>query len=234
MWIYDRHCSLLFHSDWSVFHNRNIPANGGGTSSSTSSTLSLSEQSKLVYGVVFSLRNMTRKLSPLDTTTTTSSSKESFQSFSTSTYTLSHFQTITNYTFILITDPVTSPTRRAPIPTSNNNSSGSFSGGGGIPATGGMSTTGVLSQIARGPWIEFVARNAACTALERIDDDDDDEEEEEKEKEVDAERRAELQAEKRKKRVKELEKQRMTGIGKSIDSEAFKAAVERGESTFAL
>lgn len=217
-----------------MFHNRNIPAASSTPSSSSTSaspsTLSLSEQSKLVYGVVFSLRNMTRKLSPLDTTS--SPSKETFQSFSTSTYTLSHFQTITNYTFILITDPVTPPTRRAPPPTSSNGNAASnsmtFSGGGGIPATGGMSTTGVLSQIARGPWIEFVARNAACNALERMDDDDDDDGQE-GDGDIDAERRSELQMAKRKQKEKELEKQRMTGIGKSIDSEAFKAAVERGE-----
>jgi len=237
LWIYDRHCSLLYHADWSLLHNRN---NVAATTTASSSTLSLSEQSKLVYGVVFSLRNMTRKFSPLDTnsTTTTSSSpssqnnataKETFHSFNTSSYTLSHLQTPTNYTFILLTDPIAPPTRRAP--TGGTATSSTFSGGGGIPATGGMSTTGVLSQIARGPWIDFVARNAGCVSLERMVDDEGDEGEgEESDGKDETEEQIEKAKQDRKKaRQKELDKQRMTGIGKSIDSEAFRGAVEAGK-----
>jgi hypothetical protein len=91
-----------------------------------------------------------------------------------------------------------------------------------------MSTSGVLSQIARGPWIEFVARNAACLALERVDDDDD-EEGDTSNGSYDVKEKEERKEERRKTREKELQKQRLTGLGKSIDSEAFKAAVERGE-----
>jgi N-acetyl-beta-hexosaminidase len=93
-----------------------------------------------------------------------------------------------------------------------------------------MSTNGVLSQIARGPWIDFVARNAACLALDRADDDEDEEEGNLVNGVEDDAKEAEERRQLRKKtKEKELQKQRMTGIGKSIDSEAFKAAVERGE-----
>lgn len=99
-----------------------------------------------------------------------------------------------------------------------------------------MSTNGVLSQIARGPWIEFVARNAACLALERADDDDDDEEGGGGDHLVngtadDANEAEERRQQRLKAKEKELQKQRLTGLGKSIDSEAFKAAVERGEQS---
>ncbi|UZJ56483.1 hypothetical protein CBS101457_005803 [Exobasidium rhododendri] len=239
LWIYDRHCSLLFHADWSALHNRGLPS----STSSAASTLSLSEQSKLVYGVVFSLRNMTRKFSPLsqtstngDVTTTvatppssstSSSSRETFHSFNTSTYTLSHLQTPTNYTFIMLTDPIAPPTRRAP--SASTTSSSTFSGGGGIPATGGMSTTGVLSQIARGPWVDFVARNPGCTTLERTNDDDDEEGDSDEVKSEEEGGKVSIEKtrqDRQKARQKELDKQRMTGMGKSIDSEAFRGAVE--------
>lgn len=198
----------------------------------------MAEQAKLVYGLVFSLRNMTRKLSPQSSTSdsTSSSSKETLHSFSTSTYTLAHLQTLTNYTFVMITDPVQAPTRRAPQTTTGSTfgsgSSSTFSGGGGIPATGGMTTTGVLAQISRGPWVEFVARNPACLSLERESDEEDDDQEEES---IENGEKDETAIQERNKRLnqrrilkqKEIQKQRLTGIGKSVDSEAFRAAIER-------
>jgi hypothetical protein len=77
-----------------------------------------------------------------------------FNSFSTPQYTLSHLHTPTLHTFVLITSPL-APPRAA-----------SAGGGGGIPGTGGMSSTGVLQQLWRGPWQEWVVRNPAV-ALER-------------------------------------------------------------------
>lgn len=79
-------------------------------------------------------------------------SQEVFSSYSTATYTLSHLHVPTSYTFVLITDPV-APPRAAGAPVSTG------AAGGGIPGTGGMSTTGVLAQIWRGPWAEYVVRN---------------------------------------------------------------------------
>ena len=252
LWIYDRHCTLVFHADWSYFHNRGSgnAQNTGNTSSSSANTLDgingraqgggsksailpLSEQAKLVYGLVFSLRNMTKKLSPQNTENgSNSTSKETLHSFSTSTYTLAHLQTLTNYTFVMLTDPVQAPTRRAPPNATNGSaftsSAATFSGGGGIPATGGMTTTGVLAQISRGPWVEFVARNPACLSLEREQEDEDEDEDDLADLDEDALKA--LNERKEKKRIlrqKEVQKQRLTGIGKSVDSEAFRASVER-------
>ncbi|PWN33095.1 uncharacterized protein FA14DRAFT_174722 [Meira miltonrushii] len=246
LWIYDRHCTLVFHADWSYYHNRGSgnTQNTGNTSSSSANTLDnsnkaggknailpLSEQAKLVYGLVFSLRNMTKKLSPQNTEDGSNPSKETLHSFSTSTYTLAHLQTLTNYTFVMLTDPVQAPTRRAPPSATSGSgfigSAATFSGGGGIPATGGMTTTGVLAQISRGPWVEFVARNPACLSLEREQEDED---EDDDLADLDEDALKALNERKEQKRIlrqKEVQKQRLTGMGKSVDSEAFRASVER-------
>ncbi|KAI0275551.1 Sybindin-like protein [Russula aff. rugulosa BPL654] len=58
--------------------------------------LPFDEESKLVYGVVLSLRNMVKRLSGRD---------ESFVSYRTSTYKLHLFETVTGYRFIILSDP---------------------------------------------------------------------------------------------------------------------------------
>lgn len=75
---------------------------------STSSPLPFDEQAKLVYGVIFSLRNMCRKLGGAEGAA--ASALDPFSSYTTPTYTLTHFQTPTMYTFILLTDPLPSAT----------------------------------------------------------------------------------------------------------------------------
>ncbi|KAJ9475148.1 hypothetical protein PHBOTO_005200 [Pseudozyma hubeiensis] len=132
-----------------------------------SDLLPFDEEAKLVYGVVFSLRNMVRKLG---------GESETFNSFTTSTYTLAHLHTPTMYTFVILTDPVPPPSS---IPSRNTegysigNASAALSGrssfgtGGGIPGTGGMSLKGVLLQIYRGPWVDSVVKNPLLRALER-------------------------------------------------------------------
>ena len=105
-----------------------------------------------------------------------SNRSETFNSFTTSTYTLAHLHTPTMYTFVILTDPVPSPSS---IPSRNSegysigNASAALSGrssfgtGGGIPGTGGMSLEGVLLQIYRGPWVDNVVKNPLLRALER-------------------------------------------------------------------
>ncbi|TKY86424.1 hypothetical protein EX895_004573 [Sporisorium graminicola] len=134
---------------------------------SASDLLPFDEEAKLVYGVVFSLRNMVRKLG---------GESETFNSFTTSTYTLAHLHTPTMYTFVILTDPVPPPSS---IPSRNSegysigNASAALSGrssfgtGGGIPGTGGMSLKGVLLQIYRGPWVDNVVKNPLLRGLER-------------------------------------------------------------------
>ncbi|WRT65570.1 uncharacterized protein IL334_002515 [Kwoniella shivajii] len=58
--------------------------------------LPFDEESKLVYGVILSLRNMVKKLSGRE---------EAFTSYSTSSYKLHLFETPTNYKFVLLSDP---------------------------------------------------------------------------------------------------------------------------------
>ncbi|WWC87732.1 uncharacterized protein L201_002624 [Kwoniella dendrophila CBS 6074] len=58
--------------------------------------LPFDEESKLVYGVILSLRNMVKKLSGRE---------EAFTSYSTSSYKLHLFETPTNYRFVLLSDP---------------------------------------------------------------------------------------------------------------------------------
>lgn len=219
IWIYDRHCTLIYHHDWSlssssapallspgpdllpgvsrcVTHPQakgigqgrpsNAAPNAPSTSNpsgSSSSKLPLTEHAKLIYGLVFSLRNMLSKLSP------PSSSGSSFNTYTTPTYTLAHYQTASLYTFVLLTDPVQPPSRALPLSrsslssfsgatpsspsvTSGGASDGSGSGGGsslsggggGIPATGGMSLPGVLRQLVAGPWVEWVVKNPAMSS----------------------------------------------------------------------
>lgn len=134
---------------------------------SATELLPFDEQAKLVYGVVFSLRNMVRKLG---------GDAETFNSFTTSTYTLAHLHTPTMYTLVIVTDPVPPPSS-IPSRTSEGFAIGSasaalsgrssFGTGGGIPGTGGMSLKGVLLQIYRGPWVDGVVRNPLLRALER-------------------------------------------------------------------
>ncbi|WWC60157.1 uncharacterized protein I303_102721 [Kwoniella dejecticola CBS 10117] len=66
------------------------------TNTSLPKGLPFDEESKLVYGVILSLRNMVKKLSGRD---------EAFTSYSTSSYKLHLFDTPTNYRFVLLSDP---------------------------------------------------------------------------------------------------------------------------------
>ncbi|KAI5474479.1 TRAPP complex subunit Bet5 [Pseudohyphozyma bogoriensis] len=65
--------------------------------------LALDEEAKLVYGVVFSLRNMVKKLSGRD--------DDSFHSFSTSAYKLHYLNTSTSTHFVLVTSPMSESLR---------------------------------------------------------------------------------------------------------------------------
>ncbi|KAN0064643.1 Trafficking protein particle complex subunit BET5 [Thecaphora frezii] len=211
-------------------------ASHAGAPTGSSDALPFDEEAKLVYGVVFSLRNMVRKLG---------GSGESFNSYTTSTYTLAHLHTPTMYTFAILTDPVPPPSS---IPSrssdgysigSNANSSSisggaaassgaaaagrsGFGTGGGIPGTGGMSLKGVLMQIYRGPWVEYVARNPLLTGLEReqreveatLDEDSDDDEGDEL---------GATQAAVKLKLVSEAK----VGRSEGVDSDAFRDGIER-------
>ncbi|KAG8972645.1 TRAPP subunit bet5, partial [Tulasnella sp. 427] len=67
-------------------------------SSANLTSLPFDEEAKLVYGVILSLRNMTKKLTGRD---------ETFVNYRTSTYKLHHYETISGYKFAMFTDPNT-------------------------------------------------------------------------------------------------------------------------------
>ncbi|ORY29511.1 Sybindin-like protein [Naematelia encephala] len=64
--------------------------------------LPFDEETKLVYGVVLSMRNMVKKLSGRD---------ETFTSYRTNTYKLHLYETLTGYRFVLLSDPSTDSLR---------------------------------------------------------------------------------------------------------------------------
>ncbi|WFD32094.1 Trafficking protein particle complex subunit BET5 [Malassezia sp. CBS 17886] len=216
LWIFDRHCDVVYHQDWSHVHQApasgaNAPSSftssigatlqrvGGGAGDSASRAASgasadapvrvraprapgaslphvsrsvaaaddvvdaaarqqlpFDEEAKLIYGVVFSLRNLVRKVGGRD---------ETFNNFSTSTYTLSQLQTPTMYTFVMITDPP--PARSTSASSLLRGPLASFASTSPIPGTAGMTLRGVLTEIWRGPWIQYATRNPLIDATER-------------------------------------------------------------------
>ncbi|KAJ3190407.1 Trafficking protein particle complex subunit 1 [Gaertneriomyces sp. JEL0708] len=60
--------------------------------------MELSEEAKLVYGVIFSLRNLVNKLSPQP-------ESDGFLTYKTSHYKLHYFETPTSLKFVMTTDP---------------------------------------------------------------------------------------------------------------------------------
>jgi len=81
MYIFDRHCQCIYYHDWhrghtakTAFDQHSDPLashhSGGGSTTTTTTmadprqgmNMSLEEEGKLVYGVVYSLRNLVKKL----------------------------------------------------------------------------------------------------------------------------------------------------------------------------
>ena len=113
--------------------------------------LPFDEESKLIYGVVYSLRNMVRKLG---------GSHETFHNISTPTYTLTHMQTPSMYTFVLITDAPPNRAEKGP-------SVGGTPGTSPIPGTDDMMLRAVIRELWRGPWIQFAVHHPLVHATER-------------------------------------------------------------------
>ncbi|KAI8097688.1 Sybindin-like family-domain-containing protein [Halteromyces radiatus] len=67
------------------------------------SVMSIEEEAKLVYGVILSLRNFVRKLTP----SSNGDNQDGFISYCTSTYRLHYYETPTGLKFVLNTDPAT-------------------------------------------------------------------------------------------------------------------------------
>ncbi|KAK9459064.1 Longin-like domain-containing protein [Lipomyces oligophaga] len=111
-YIFDRHCECIFHRDFKhperVLQSSQIArktnADGllppkvrasEGPPKRSNEPLAVDDEVKLVFGVVFSLRNIVSKLS---------GEKEAFFTYKTSKYRLHFFETLTNLRFVMITD----------------------------------------------------------------------------------------------------------------------------------
>ncbi|KAL4790020.1 Longin-like domain-containing protein [Aspergillus venezuelensis] len=113
-YIFDRHAECIYKRRWlprptSVAGKPSRPtsdpsalANG---IASTPSTRSTDDDAKLIFGTVFSLRNMVRKLGGED---------DNFVTYRTSQYKLHYYETPTNIKFVMLTD-VKSPNMRVAL-----------------------------------------------------------------------------------------------------------------------
>ncbi|KAI9810563.1 MAG: TRAPP subunit bet5 [Phylliscum demangeonii] len=125
-YIFDRHAECIYHKQWvpapgsgsgSATTTKTAPAtaDGGGDSRAISSAtatssaskrpsdrLSAKDDAKLIFGTVFSLRNMVRKLG---------GAEDNFISFRTAQYKVHYYETATNLKLVMLSDTKTSNLR---------------------------------------------------------------------------------------------------------------------------
>ncbi|KAK2765941.1 TRAPP subunit bet5 [Arachnomyces sp. PD_36] len=106
-YIFDRHTECIYKRRWlprpsSVVSKSSRPAsevnplsNGTAPGSVKRNTLSAEDDAKLIFGTVFSLRNMVRKLG---------GEEDNFVCYRTSQYKLHYYETPTNIKFVMLTD----------------------------------------------------------------------------------------------------------------------------------
>ncbi|KAK9448909.1 Longin-like domain-containing protein [Limtongia smithiae] len=104
-YIFDRHCECIYHQDFKrpqrqlrpKVSSKRLSKDGGVTAITEDfKMVSVEDDAKLVFGVVFSLRNMITKLA---------GEKEQFFLYRTSKYKLHFYETPSNLRFVLVTDP---------------------------------------------------------------------------------------------------------------------------------
>ncbi|KAL2809452.1 Longin-like domain-containing protein [Aspergillus granulosus] len=105
-YIFDRHAECIYKRRWlprpaSIAGKSSRPVSdaptvaNGLTGVSGPSTRSQDDDAKLIFGTVFSLRNMVRKLGGED---------DNFVTYQTSQYKLHYYETPTNIKFVMLTD----------------------------------------------------------------------------------------------------------------------------------
>ncbi|KAL2013498.1 hypothetical protein VTN00DRAFT_1023 [Thermoascus crustaceus] len=115
-YIFDRHAECIYKRRWlprpvstsgkASRSNSELPGvNNGVPKSADRPARSADDDAKLVFGTVFSLRNMVRKLGGED---------DSFISYRTSQYKLHYYETPTNIKFVMLTD-TKSPSMRVAL-----------------------------------------------------------------------------------------------------------------------
>ncbi|KUL88100.1 hypothetical protein ZTR_04052 [Talaromyces verruculosus] len=109
-YIFDRHAECIYKRRWqgrptSISSKSSLPASQlqqGNNAGPGGTSRSADDDAKLIFGTVFSLRNMVRKLGGED---------DSFISYRTSQYQLHFYETPTNIKFVMLTD-LKSPSMR--------------------------------------------------------------------------------------------------------------------------
>ncbi|GFF21955.1 putative TRAPP complex subunit [Aspergillus udagawae] len=114
-YIFDRHAECIYKRRWlprpaSIVGKSSRPTSEVATQNGVSSVFGQSarttdDDAKLIFGTVFSLRNMVRKLGGED---------DSFVTYRTSQYKLHYYETPTNIKFVMLTD-VKSPSMRVAL-----------------------------------------------------------------------------------------------------------------------
>ncbi|KAI8614696.1 transport protein particle complex of the golgi, subunit bet5-like protein [Chytriomyces sp. MP71] len=94
--IFNKKCEGIFYSEWNTPNANAYDADENGEGRDVDGD---PEMAKLVYGVVFSLRNMVDKMS------VGKGASDGFLSYKTSTYKLHYFGSLAGPKFVLITDP---------------------------------------------------------------------------------------------------------------------------------
>nr|CAH0103704.1 unnamed protein product [Daphnia galeata]SVE76742.1 EOG090X0HJH [Daphnia longispina] len=82
LYMFDRHGVLMYYGEW----NRK-----------RQSGMTIEEEAKLMYGMLYSIRNFVNKMSPVDV-------REGFQCYRTSKYVLNYFETPSGVKFVMNTD----------------------------------------------------------------------------------------------------------------------------------
>ncbi|CAD6592281.1 MAG: TRAPP subunit bet5 [Alectoria sarmentosa] len=104
-YIFDRHTDCIYKKRWAPrpgSYPQAPPANGVPDVQSQSKGLSAEDDAKLIFGTVFSLRNMVRKLGGID---------DNFISYRTGHYKLHYYETPTSLKFVMVTDTKTNNLR---------------------------------------------------------------------------------------------------------------------------
>lgn len=97
-YVFDRHCQCVFHQRWSQISSDASSDTTTGMGCLTGTVgMKFEEEAKLVFGVVFSLRNMVSKL--------TTDDSDGFLSYKTNTYKLHFFESASHLRMVLLTDP---------------------------------------------------------------------------------------------------------------------------------
>ncbi|KAJ9152008.1 Sybindin-like family protein [Pleurostoma richardsiae] len=99
-YIFDRHTECIYSRLWLPGGDLGGPSSGGGGGRSRpgGGSSSADDNAKLIFGTVFSLRNMARKLGGDD---------DAFVSYRTAQYRLHYYETPSSLRFVMLTDTAT-------------------------------------------------------------------------------------------------------------------------------